>query len=48
MSTQQNNSNFGSNNNKDLPKKSSSGLDMDEIENEYQRQLYEDEMKDFE
>ena len=51
MSTQQNNSNFGNNSNikkEDLLKKSSSGLDMDEIEYEYQRQLYEDEMKDFE
>ena len=55
MSQDQNNSgNKGNYTSKDfkskdnLPKKSSSGIDYDEIDNEYQRQMYEDEMRNFE
>ena len=52
MSQNQNNNNSGNKGNStykdNLPKKSSSGIDYDEIDNEYQRQMYEDEMKNFE
>lgn len=32
---------------KDAAKKSSNGIDYDEIEDEYERQMYEEEMKKF-
>ena len=44
-----NNNNLNNNNNNkvDIPKKSSSGIDYDEIDNEYERQMYEEEMRNF-
>ena len=56
LSEQNDNSNYGNNKNinsisnninKDGPKKSSSGINYDEIENEYERQIYEEEMRNF-
>ena len=48
VSKQENNSNNknnkGNSNSKDMP---SSGINYDEIENEYERQMYEDEMKNY-
>ena len=42
------NSNSVSNNNKNqLPRKSNSSFNYDEIDNEYERQMYEDEMKNY-
>ena len=58
LSAQQYNSNLNKDNNsnknsgkskemKDTAKKSSSGIDYDEIEDEYERQMYEEKMKNF-
>ena len=56
LSVQNNGFNNGNNTNStpasnniknELPKKSSSGFNYDEIDNEYERQMYEEEMKNY-
>jgi len=42
-----NNLNNNKNNKLDIPNKSSSGINYDEIDNEYERQMYEEEMRNF-